>query len=140
MSDAHAEHTSQNAHPWGECATPYEQLGGEQRVLELTNAFYDEVASDALMAELHPDDLTESREKFFEFLSGWLGGPQLYTEKRGHPRLRMRHAPFPIDEPAVHAWLGCMGRALDRLGVAGQLRAFLDNRFAHTAHFMQNRE
>ena len=126
--------------PWGSARTPYEQLGGEGRVRALTDAFYDRVALDPLMAELHPDDLTESREKLFEFLSGWLGGPQLYVAKHGHPRLRMRHMPFRIDSAAVRAWLACMHGAMDDLGIEPPLRAFLDHRFAHTARFMQNTE
>lgn len=125
--------------PWGPEPTPYAQLGGESAVRALTDSFYDRVARDELMAAIHPADLTESRQKLFEFLSGWLGGPQLYIAKHGHPRLRMRHMPFPIDSQAVEAWLACMNGAMDDLGVEGALRTFLVERFSHTAHFMQNR-
>lgn len=120
--------------------TPYDAIGGGEQVRALVDAFYDRVAGDSpLMKAMHPPDLTESREKLFEFLSGWLGGPQLYMQKRGHPRLRMRHAPFPIDGPAVEEWLRCMRGAMDDRGITGALRAFLDARFEHTARFMQNR-
>lgn len=138
MTDSEPTSSAQ-AQAWGSAASPYEELGGDERVRALVDAFYDRISADALMAEMHPDDLTESREKLFEFLSGWLGGPQLYVAKRGHPRLRMRHMPFAIGERAVEAWLGCMRGALDDLGVGGQLRAFLESRFEHTARFMQNR-
>ncbi len=88
---------------------------------------------------MHPADDSTSRQKLYEFLSGWLGGPQLYIEKHGHPRLRARHMPFPIDEDAARQWLGCMARAMDDRGISGQLRGFLESRFTHTAMFMQNR-
>ncbi|MEM1422842.1 MAG: group II truncated hemoglobin [Planctomycetota bacterium] len=126
--------------PFGPDNTPYDAIGGESRVRALADAFYDRVEHDSpLMKTLHPPDLTESREKFFEFLSGWLGGPPIYMQKRGHPRLRMRHAPFPIDENGVSEWLRCMRGAMDELGVDGDLRVFLEERFTHTAEFMRNR-
>jgi len=81
--------------------TPYDALGGDERVRTLVDTFYDHMDSDedfATIRKLHPDDLASSREKLYEFLSGWLGGPQLYIEKHGHPRLRGRHMPFPIGE------------------------------------------
>jgi hemoglobin len=108
----------------------------------LVDAFYDHMDRDetcATIRALHPDDLGESRDKLFEFLCGWLGGPQLYMEKRGHPRLRMRHAPFPIGEAERDQWLGCMTRAMDDLQIEGELRTFLDARFAHVADFLRNR-
>jgi hemoglobin len=111
-------------------------------VRELAERFYGHMDRDerfAVIRDLHPPDLTESREKFFEFLSGWLGGPPLYMSRRGHPRLRMRHAPFPIGERERDQWLACMAVALDELGIDGDLRAFLDARFAHVADFMRNR-
>jgi hemoglobin len=126
--------------PFGPDYTPYEAIGGAERVRALVDRFYDRVRDDSpVMAQMHPADLTESREKLYEFLSGWLGGPQLYMQKRGHPRLRMRHAPFPVDEAAVKEWLRCMWGAMDDLGIEGELRAFLEQRFTHTAWFMQNR-
>lgn len=131
----------EHPNPWGDKPTPFEQIGGELEVRALVDAFYDRVASDSpVMRAMHPSDLTESREKLFEFLTGWLGGPPLYTQKHGHPRLRMRHAPFPIDAHAVAEWLRCMQGAMDDRGITGPLRAFLTARFTHTANFMQNRE
>ncbi len=126
--------------PWGEGETPYEAIGGDDAVRALVDRFYDHVErTSPLMRELHPTDLTESRQKLYEFLSGWLGGPPLYIEKHGHPRLRMRHMHVPIDHEGVSEWLRCMKLAMDEQGIEGQLRAFLDSRFAHTAQFMQNR-
>ena len=122
--------------------TPFTTIGGEAPVRALVDAFYDHMDQDetcATIRALHPDDLGESRDKLFEFLCGWLGGPQLYMEKRGHPRLRMRHAPFPIGEAERDQWLGCMTRAMDDLEIEGELRTFLDARFAHVADFLRNR-
>lgn len=122
--------------------TPYETLGGQDAVRSLIESFYDHMDRDdsfATIRGLHPDDLTESREKLFAFLCGWLGGPQLYVEKHGHPRLRMRHAPFAIGETERDQWLACMGKALDENDVTGEVRTFLDARFAHVADFMRNR-
>ncbi len=122
--------------------TPYDAIGGEERVRRLADRFYDHMDLDdafKIIRELHPDDLGESREKFFEFLSGWLGGPPLYMQRRGHPRLRMRHAPFPIGDVERDQWLACMAAALDDLEVAGELRSFLDARFQQVADFMRNR-
>jgi hemoglobin len=121
--------------------TPYDALGGEAAVRSIVERFYDHMDEDEAFAGirgLHPPDLASSRTKLFEFLSGWLGGPPLYVEKHGHPRLRARHAPFPIGEAERDQWLGCMGRALDESGVNGVTRGFLDERFAHVANFMMN--
>ena len=122
--------------------TPFIAIGGEAPVHALVDAFYDHMDQDepfAVIRAMHPEGLQESRDKLFEFLCGWLGGPQYYMEKRGHPRLRMRHGPFAIGEDERDQWLGCMARAMDDLAVEGELRAFLDARFAHVADFMRNR-
>jgi len=124
--------------------SPYELLGGRDAVLALARAFYDAM-------EAHEPELTrvhrclepgrvhpEVRAKFALFLIGWLGGPQTYMERFGHPRLRMRHARVPIDESLRDAWLRSMSRALDVCGVQGDVRAFLDTRFAEVADFLRN--
>lgn len=124
--------------------TPFEQLGGEEKVRELAHRFYDAMDRDEpALARLHRLDEAgrvhpESREHFALFLLFWLGGPQQYLEQRGHPRLRMRHAPFPIDEAMRDAWMRAMTTAMDEMNVAGELRAFLDGRFAHVADFLRN--
>ncbi|TVQ53846.1 MAG: hypothetical protein EA377_07250 [Phycisphaerales bacterium] len=127
--------------PFGPDNTPYEAIGGDAEVRALVDTFYDHMDQDPqfkIIRELHPDDLDESRDKLYEFLCGWLGGPQHYIQKRGHPRLRMRHAPFPIGERERDQWLECMGRAMDDRGIEGDLRSFLNQRFAQVADFMRN--
>ncbi|MFK7960752.1 MAG: group II truncated hemoglobin [Phycisphaerales bacterium] len=121
--------------------TPFSELGGEDRVRELTDRFYDRMDTDEayrVIRALHPADLANARDRLFKFLCGWLGGPQLYMEEFGHPRLRMRHAPFPIGEQERDEWLGCMAVAMDEMEIDGVLRRFLDGRFAHVADFMRN--
>ncbi len=121
---------------------PYEAIGGDEAVRTLVDVFYDRMDQESAFATiraLHPADLASSRDKLYEFLSGWLGGPQLYIQKRGHPRLRARHLPFPIGEAERDQWLECMGRAMDDCGIDGELRAFLDARFAQVADFMRNK-
>jgi hemoglobin len=92
----------------------YEVLGGEHAVRGLVERFYD--LMDALpeayvIRKLHPESLAGSHQKLFEFLSGWLGGPQTYIEKNGHPRMRARHMPFAIGIAERDAWLMCMLQA-----------------------------
>ncbi len=121
--------------------TPYERIGGDAAVRALSDRFYDAMERQpeaATILAMHPTDLTSSRQKFYEFLSGWLGGPQLYVEKRGHPRLRMRHMPFEVDQDAAIAWMRCMAEALE--GVEDEdLREKLWNRFGGVAQHMMNR-
>jgi len=121
--------------------TPYAALGGDEAVRRLVGLFYDTMDEDARFAPiraLHKAHLAEARGKLHEFLCGWLGGPQLYIQKYGHPHLRARHMPFPIGPRQRELWLACMAIALDACGVDGELRAFLDARFTHVATFMEN--
>ena len=86
----------------------FEQLGGATVIRKLVDDFYDymsELPEAKVVRELHPADLAESRQKLYEFLTGWSGGPPLYTSKYGHPRLRMRHMPFAIGEAERDQWL-----------------------------------
>lgn len=122
--------------------TPFDAIGGEPRVRSLVDRFYDAMDREAAYATIramHQPDLAEARDKLFWFLCGWMGGPAHYVERFGHPRLRGRHTPFPIDETARDQWLACMAEALDAEEVTGALRTFLDGRFAHVADFMRNR-
>jgi hemoglobin len=89
---------------------------------------------------LHPTDLTGSRDKLFAFLSGWSGGPPLYVQKFGHPRLRARHLPFSIGEAERDAWIACMERAMEDEGLDARLRFSLRQTFFQIADFMRNRE
>lgn len=125
--------------PWGPEETPYEALGGEPGVRLLAETFYDRVEDTApnLQAML-PADTTVSRQKLFEFLSGWAGGPQLYWEKHGHPRLRMRHAPFPINAQAATDWARCMDEALASLDVTDAVRVFMSTELSKAARSLIN--
>ena len=127
-------------------ATPFEQLGGIDGVRALVDRFYDlmDLEPDfAALRALHPPTLDGSRDKFAWFLTGWLGGPDLYIERFGHPRLRARHLPFPIGMQARDQWLTCMGLAMAEIGEAGGFTADMQQRlmisFANTADHMRNR-
>ncbi|MEI4548130.1 group II truncated hemoglobin [Pseudoalteromonas spongiae] len=96
--------------------TPYELIGQEQGARALANRFYDIMAEEEYVKplyDMHPQPLDRIRQVFFEFLSGWLGGPDLFVEKYGHPMLRKRHMPFPIDQDLRDQWMFCMNKALD---------------------------
>jgi len=120
----------------------YELLGGEDGVRALANRFYDEMdrrPEVATLRALHPADLSTTRERFFWFLSGWLGGPQLFMERVGHPRLRARHFPFAVDEAARDAWLLCMRAALVPAALEADVLEKLDAALAQLANHMINR-
>ena len=122
--------------------THYERLGGAERLRALVNRFYDLMDGEAVfqgIRKLHPRDLTASREKLFMFLSGWMGGPPLYVEAFGHPRLRARHLPFPIGKLERDQWLACMQRAMEEVGVEETLKRELAQAFARVADHMRNR-
>jgi len=122
--------------------TPYDLLGGEPLVRALVERFYDlmdlEPAYAALRAA-HGSDLTVARQKLYQFLSGWLGGPPLYVEQYGHPRLRMRHMPFSIGIQERDQWVACMDQAMGEVGIEPQMRARLKASFMQTADWMRNR-
>lgn len=121
--------------------TPYELLGGESKVKELVDRFYDHMdnlSETRPIREMHAQSLKGSREKLFLFLSGWLGGPDLYVQKYGHPRLRRRHMPFSIGDSEAEQWLLCMEKALDDMSISGDLRHFLSRSFRQTALHMRN--
>lgn len=105
------------------------------------NRFYDLVDSSPEaqnIRRLHAKSLNQSREKLFMFLSGWSGGPQLYIEQFGHPRLRMRHMPFSIGTVERDEWLWCMKKALDESGLDPQVVEYLKSHFAQAADFLRN--
>ena len=123
--------------------TPYQLLGGEAAVRRLVVRFYelmDTLPEAYGVRKLHPRDLKSSEDKLFMFLSGWLGGPQLYVEKFGHPRLRQRHLPFSIGTAERDQWMLCMREALAEQVADTELRAWLDRKLADLADFMRNRE
>jgi len=93
-------------------ASLFEQVGGEPFFVQLVDAFYEAVERDETLRPMYPDDLTESKRHFMLFLVQYWGGPGTYMEERGHPRLRMRHAPFRVTKVARDAWLAAMATAL----------------------------
>jgi hemoglobin len=94
--------------------TWFDRFGGEVFFMELVAAFYSRVATDPLLRPMYPpDDLSPAERRLRLFLMQYWGGPHTYSDERGHPRLRMRHAPFPIDPAARDRWLELMGAALD---------------------------
>ncbi len=120
----------------------YELLGGETGVRTLVDRFYDLMDSSPEAAQIraiHPKSLKQSREKLFLFLSGWSGGPQTYIETRGHPALRMRHAPFSIGETESSQWEWCMHKALDEMEIHEQVREYLKGHFSDATKFLRNR-
>jgi hemoglobin len=122
--------------------TPYELIGGDTHVRALVDRFYDlmdTMPEFHVIRKLHPADLAASRDKLYMFLSGWMGGPQLYADKFGHPMLRARHLPFPIGIAERDAWLACMTQAMTDTGVEYTLQAFLLNSLSGTADWMRNK-
>lgn len=121
--------------------TFYQRIGGETPLKALVHAFYahmDRLPETATIRQMHVD-LADSEAKLFMFLSGWMGGPPLYVEKYGHPRLRMRHLPFSIGESERDQWLLCMQCALDDCVEDATLRTELMQAFHDIADFMRNR-
>lgn len=122
--------------------TPFEWMGGEARIQALVERFYDLMDLEPAYARLrasHGPDLASARQKLFWFLCGWMGGPQHYTERFGHPRLRMRHMPFAIGIAERDQWLACMDQAMRELQVDEALRQRLNQSFFQTADWMRNR-
>jgi hemoglobin len=123
--------------------THYERLGGEQSVRELVDRFYDlmdEREDLKVLRQLHAKSLKVSREKLFLFLSGWLGGPELYTQKYGHPRLRARHLPFSIGIEERDQWMQCITTAMQQMSLDEALQQELLQALFKTADFMRNRQ
>ena len=127
--------------------TPFACLGGEERVKALVERFYDlmelEPGYTALRAA-HGNTLENARQRLFWFLCGWLGGPQHYTERFGHPRLKMRHLPQNTGGGSIgiaerDQWLACMDQAMVETGVDEALRVRLNTSFFQTADWMRNR-
>ncbi len=122
-------------------ATHFELLGGEEGIRRLVDRFYDLMDSApeaATIRALHARNLKVSREKLFMFLCGWTGGPPLYVEQYGHPRLRMRHFPFAIGARERDEWLWCMETALAEQAIPEALHAHLRARLRDLADHMRN--
>lgn len=123
--------------------TPYQLIGGESTLARLCNRFYelmDSVPQFATIRALHPVELQSSQDKLYIFLSGWLGGPDLYVENIGHPMLRRRHLPFAIGESERDQWVACMVLAMESVGIEEPLREQLMLSFFNTADFLRNQQ
>jgi hemoglobin len=121
--------------------TPYELIGGDAGVRKLVNRFYDLMDTSpeaATIRKLHAASLKASREKLYLYLTGWTGGPPVYVEKYGHPRLRARHLPFAISSRERDEWLWCMDRALNEQEMPADLREFLREKLHALADHMRN--
>jgi len=121
----------------------YDWLGGDAAVRALVDRFYDLMDLEPAYAELraaHGSTLDEARDKLYWFLSGWLGGPDLFVERFGHPRLRARHLPFSIGILERDQWLACMDQAMRERKVDADLHVRLNQAFFQTADWMRNRD
>lgn len=121
----------------------FELIGGAARLRELVDRFYDLMDLEPEFSELramHPTPLDSSRDKLYWFLSGWTGGPDLYVEQLGHPRLRARHLPYSIATGERDQWLRCMAWAMQDIGLSEELQERLMHAFFRTADWMRNKE
>jgi hemoglobin len=118
--------------------TVYHAVGGLETFQRLVEAFYRSVETDPLLRPMYPADLTESREHLALFLAQYFGGPGTYSERRGHPRLRMRHLPFRIDAAARDAWLRHMRAAVEQVAVPEPARSLMLAYFIQVADFLVN--
>lgn len=119
----------------------YDWIGGEATVRRLVERFYGLMDSDpevATIRAMHKDDLAPVRESLFEYLSGWLGGPPLFIQKRGSPCIAKAHKPFKIDDDAVGQWMKCMSQAMVDVGIDEQYRQMLEPAFGRVADALKN--
>jgi len=125
----------------GATGTVYDQLGGAPAVRALVDRFYalmDELPESYGIRRIHPESLAGSADSLYKFLSGWFGGPPLYTAERGHPRLRMRHHPYAIGVAERDEWLLCMRQALDEQVASPRLREAMFTAFSNMAEHLLN--
>ncbi len=123
--------------------TPYQRIGGEAGLRRLTTRMYalmDTLPEAAAVRAQHPEDLSGSEQKLFEFLSGWLGGPPLFTERHGAPMLRARHLPFAVGLEEISGWLACFHQSMMENVEDAELRDFLWSRIEPLALHMRNRQ
>ena len=122
--------------------SPFAWIGGEAAVRSLVDRYYDLMDIEPgykALRDAHGSTLLDARDKLFWFLCGWLGGPEHYTERFGHPRLRMRHMPFSIGVLERDQWLACMDQAMTETVVDPVLRERLNASFFKTGDWMRNR-
>ena len=121
--------------------TPYDVIGGEQAILSLVERFYfymDTLPEAQGIRATHQHNLASAKAKLYKFLSGWLGGPNLFIEEFGHPMLRARHLPFAIGESERDQWMLCMNKALVELAMDSQLKSTIQNALQQLATHMIN--
>jgi hemoglobin len=118
----------------------FDQVGGEAFFVQLVDAFYAVVETDETLRPMYPDDLTDARRHLTLFLMQYWGGPRTYQDERGHPRLRMRHAPFRVTKTARDAWLAAMGAALEQMReqLSDEQFTELSSYFAMAANQLRN--
>jgi hemoglobin len=122
--------------------TAYEAIGGDAPLRALVDRFYDLMDLEpgyAALRALHPTALERSRDKLYWFLSGWLGGPDLYQQRFGHPRLRARHLPYAIGIAERDQWMACMRQAMAESDIEPDLQQRLATALAGTADWMRNK-
>lgn len=118
--------------------TPYDQFGGKPFFESLVAAFYRRVATDDILRPMYPEeDLAPAQRRLQLFLEQYWGGPETYSEERGHPRLRMRHIPYPIDSAARDRWLSLMYEAVDEQNMDADLESMLWTYLVGAAFAMQ---
>jgi hemoglobin len=122
-----------------QAATFYDEIGGDETMRRIVATFYERVADDPVLRPMYPEaDLGPAEERFLLFLTQYWGGPTTYSEQRGHPRLRMRHAPFVVDAEARDHWLTCFRAALDSVDLTPEQDARFWEYVTHAAQFMVN--
>lgn len=122
---------------------PYELLGGEQGVRGLCNAFYDvldTLPEAETIRHMHKENLDEIRQKFFEYMSAWLGGPPLYRDKHGGMCITDAHRPFAIGPQERDIWLQCMTIALKNIGASQEIRQMIDQQLFNVADMLRNQD
>jgi len=117
--------------------TPFEAIG-ETTLHRLVDTFYGLVRQNPDLSPIFPENLQETARKQKQFLTQYLGGPAIYTEEHGHPRLRARHLRFPVTPTRAKAWLSCMHQAMDKVGLEGPIRDEFCSRLFLTAQHMVN--
>ena len=122
--------------------SPYDMIGGAAAVRRIVNRFYDIMDSDPAASgirAMHANDLSPMRDRLFEFLSGWLGGPPLYFKRPDHKCIVSAHRPFAIGEQERDEWMMCMRRAMEDCGVSEEVRTMLDKPFLRMCEAFRNR-
>ncbi|MGJ3240497.1 MAG: globin [Anaerolineae bacterium] len=117
----------------------YERIGGDQTIRQLVDIFYAKVEADATLRTIFPEDLEPGKRWQYLFLVQYWGGPQTYAAERGHPRLRMRHSPYPITTDLRDRWVQYMHEAIDEVGIEDPMRTIMREYFERAGSVMINR-